>query len=137
MNHTVYIYIDWCSLCGQRTKEVYRGQNDFLSLQLLIMSGIAGETFKSIIRTGRLVLIKRQTTWPSFRFELVSGRMVIAPRKGLLRRSVVFWLNTVQDEAGTREKTNSAGLIYELQLSTLYSTWQFSLLNECTLKSEI
>lgn len=55
---------------AQRTKRgvVCKDRNDFLSLQLLIMSGIAGETFKSIIRAGRLVLIKRQTTWPSTRF---------------------------------------------------------------------
>jgi len=104
------------------------GRSDFLSLQLLIMSGITSETFKSIIRAGRLVLIKRQTTWPSSCFKSVSGRRDIVPRKGLLWRSVVFRLNTVRDEAETQEKTNSAGLIYELISSTHFSTWQFSLL---------
>lgn len=67
MNHPVYnIYIlciYWFWRCAKRKeRDESRGQNDFLSLQLLIMSGIVGETFKSIIRAGRLVLIKRQTT---------------------------------------------------------------------------
>jgi len=60
--------------------EVCKGQNGILSLQLLIMSGIAGETFKSIIRAGRLVLIKRQTTWPS------SYSVPMGGLKGLLFR---------------------------------------------------
>jgi len=114
---SIYYYV-------KRTRVFWRPK---WSLQLLIMSGITSETFKSIIRAGWLVLIKRQTTWPSSCFKSVNGRKVIVPRKGLLWRSVVFRLNTVRDEAETQEKTNPAGLIYESLLSTLFSTWQFSL----------
>lgn len=62
MNRPVYVLCVMFTMCTATENENEKDQNDFLSLQLLIMSGIAGKTFKSIIRAGRLVLIKRQTT---------------------------------------------------------------------------
>lgn len=137
MNPPVYTYIYWCLPHVDWEKSILQSPKRLFIFTTFNYVGYCWWNFKSIIRAGRLVLIKRQTTWPSFRFELVNGSRVIVPRKGLLWRSVVFRLNTVQGEAGTREKTNSAGLIYELLLSTLYSTWQFSLWYEYTLKSGI
>lgn len=99
-----------------------RGRNDFLSLQLLIMSGIAGETFKSIIRAGRLVLIKRQTTCPysSIHFGSMSDGegLLFRGRVTLTFRCFPVEHRGVVRREGTREKTNpAAGLIYELLLS--------------------
>lgn len=134
-------------------KEKSRGRNDFLSLQLLIMSGIAGETFKSIIRAGRLVLIKRQTTWPPSLLLVVFRIGKRCTKRGLLFRGKGYfgvslfsgWIRRwrADDEVvvvGTRENTNPAGLIYELLLSTLHSlfymhvigTSQFGLWNANT-----